>query len=237
MADFEMIIVDDSSTDQTLQIAREYEAKDARIKVYVNEKNLSDYPNRNRAASYANGKYLKYLDSDDIIYPHGLHVMVEAMERFPEAGFGLASKPENERPYPVCISPKEIYHEHFNGFYHFNRAPGSAIINREVFLREGGFSGERMVGDLELWLRLSRKYSMVKFPMELYWNRVHSEQEFNTNYAKNIYPNRTMALISDALNNEECPLIKEEIKKIKKTILSKRKIDKLYGLGKKFMKS
>ena len=53
-------------------LPKRYEKKDARIKVYVNQTNLGDYPNRNKAASYAKGKYIKYLDADDLIYPHGL---------------------------------------------------------------------------------------------------------------------------------------------------------------------
>jgi glycosyltransferase involved in cell wall biosynthesis len=77
---WELIIVDDCSKDRTVEIARKYEKQDDRIKVYVNKTNLGDYPNRNRAASYAKGKYLKYVDADDLIYPHGLEVMVRALE-------------------------------------------------------------------------------------------------------------------------------------------------------------
>ncbi|MBN2662839.1 MAG: glycosyltransferase family 2 protein, partial [Bacteroidales bacterium] len=66
---WELIIVDDGSKDKTVEIAKQYEAKDPRIKVYINEKNLGDYPNRNKAASYAKGKYLKFVDADDLIYP------------------------------------------------------------------------------------------------------------------------------------------------------------------------
>src|SRR3982751_631540 len=88
---WELIVVDDCSTDKTLQIAREYEKKDKRIRVYLNEKNLGDYPNRNKAASYANGKYIKYIDADDAIYYWGLQVEIEMMERFPEAAYGLDS--------------------------------------------------------------------------------------------------------------------------------------------------
>ena len=73
--DWELIIVDDVSTDTSLAISKSYEQKDARIKVYVNDKNLGDYPNRNKAASYAKGKYLKYLDADDLIYPRGLETV------------------------------------------------------------------------------------------------------------------------------------------------------------------
>src|ERR1041384_7268362 len=69
---FELIIVDDCSSDNTVAIAKEYKAKDKRIKVYVNEKNLGDYPNRNKAASYANGDFLMYVDSDDKILTDGI---------------------------------------------------------------------------------------------------------------------------------------------------------------------
>ena len=54
--DYEYIVVEDCSTDRSYEIALEYAKKDARIRVYRNEKNLGDYPNRNRAASYATGK-------------------------------------------------------------------------------------------------------------------------------------------------------------------------------------
>src|ERR1044072_333802 len=76
LTDFELIIVDDGSKDRTVEIEKKYAQIDARVKVYVNEKNLGDYPNRNKAANYAKGKYLKYVDSDDVIYEHTLEVMV-----------------------------------------------------------------------------------------------------------------------------------------------------------------
>ncbi|MCO5287777.1 MAG: glycosyltransferase family 2 protein [Chitinophagaceae bacterium] len=230
---FELIIVDDCSTDNTVKIARSYEAKDDRVKVYVNEKNLGDYPNRNRAASYAKGKYIKYLDSDDMIYPHGLDVMVKSMEMFPDAGFGLASKPEDNRCYPVCIAPAQIYLEHFGGFGHFDRAPGSSIINRDAFLNEGGFSGERMVGDLELWLRLAKHYSMVKFPFDLYWNRLHDGQEYQSEYAKRIYPKRTVQLIEEAIYASDCPLTSFEKNLVIEKMRSKRKKENLLKTLKK----
>ena len=88
---FELIIVDDGSKDRTMEIARQYAEKDQRVKVYRNERNLGDYPNRNKAASYATGKYLKYVDADDLIYPWGLELLVQMMEKFPNAGWGLCS--------------------------------------------------------------------------------------------------------------------------------------------------
>lgn len=224
--DFELIVVDDHSTDRTVEIARDFEAKDSRVRVYVNEKNLGDYPNRNEAASYARGKYIKYLDSDDIVYPHGLGFMVNSMEQFPDAGFGLASRADDYRCYPVCISPAEIFMENFKGYGHFYRAPGSSIMKREVFEKEGGFSGERMIGDLDLWLRLAKKYPMVKFPFDLYWNRIHDGQEFNTEYARRIYPVKTQLLIDQSLTDPACPLSTDQKAEILKGIRSNRKREK-----------
>src|SRR6476646_10196463 len=62
---FELIVVDDGSTDNTVTIAKSFEARDYRIKLYINEKNLGDYPNRNKAAGYASGEYIVFVDSDD----------------------------------------------------------------------------------------------------------------------------------------------------------------------------
>ena len=78
--DYEHIIVDDASTDDSVAIARRCAAEDSRIKVFVNDQNLGDYPNRNQAAQHATGTYLKYLDADDLHGPWVLHVMADAME-------------------------------------------------------------------------------------------------------------------------------------------------------------
>lgn len=218
-SNFELIIVDDASNDNTASIAQSYTTKDTRVKVFVNEQNLGDYPNRNKAASYAKGKYIKYLDSDDIMYSHCLQVMVSAMEVFPEAGFGLSSIGSAFYPYPHCISPYEIYIEHFQSFGHFNRAPGSAIIKKSAFHTVGGFSGKRMIGDYELWFSLSRYFPLVKFPRDLVWDRNHDGQESNSNYAKNYNQLRALVL-NEALSHSDCPLTPTEINQI----LKKRKL-------------
>ena len=227
---FELIVVDDGSKDRTVEIAKSY--KDPRIQVYVNEKNIGDYPNRNRAASYASGKYIKYLDADDIIYYYGLGVMVDYIERFPKAGFALASIVSNEQPFPICLEPKEIYLENFHGYNHFDRAPCSSIIKLEAFKAVGGFTGARMIGDYELWFTLARYYPMVKFPFDLYWNRVHPEQESRSEYAKN-YPALREKVLTNALNHPDCPLSEEELKQVRSSWKGKeRKFKLLHALSK-----
>lgn len=175
--DFELIVVDDGSSDGTLAVARHYAATDPRVRVYANETNVGDYPNRNRAASYARGTYVKYVDSDDVIYPHGLDVMVRCMEAFPSAGFGLSEWAFADVPHPRLLRPLESYTEHFLTRDLFGRAPGSAIIRRTAFEAVGGFSGRRQVGDHELWLTLARRFELVTMPTDLVWDRSHGQQE------------------------------------------------------------
>lgn len=178
--DFELIIVDDCSKDRTLQIARSYESKDERIKVYSNSLNLGDYLNRNKAANYAKGKYLKYLDADDTIYPHGLEVMVRSMEKYSKAALGIqCNKREDLIPYPIELDPHSSYGEHYLKGGLFLTGPTGAIINRAIFNLEGGFSGKRYIGDTELWLNLASKYPVVKFQPSLIWWRTHTDQEIN----------------------------------------------------------
>jgi glycosyltransferase involved in cell wall biosynthesis len=176
---WELIIVDDCSKDRTVEIARAYEAKDERIKVYVNEKNLGDYPNRNRAASYAKGIYLKYVDADDLIYPYGIEQLVFYMEKFPEAGYGLCSLlQDDDRVYPFQLSPSEAFYRHYlTKKWIFHKAPLSSIIKKEIFDRIGGFTGKRMLGDFEMWQLLSEKYPVVLMPDGIVWYRVHEEGE------------------------------------------------------------
>ena len=65
--DFEYIISDDCSTDDTWDIIQEY--KDGRIKAWRNQTNIGEYPNRNIVLRQAKGKYFLFIDGDDLTYP------------------------------------------------------------------------------------------------------------------------------------------------------------------------
>ena len=205
--DFELIVVDDGSSDRTVAIAREFEATDRRVRVEVNPVNLGDYPNRNRAAALANGRYLKYVDSDDIIYPHGLAMMVECMEKVPEAGLGLQRPPQPDVPYPIALTPHEAYREHFLGSGSlFAEAPISLIFRAAEFREVGGFSGRRFVGDTEFCLKMGARYPTVKMPFGLVWWRSHGEQEIVLGQVAAGYPVMTYQITVDALASPENPL-------------------------------
>jgi glycosyltransferase involved in cell wall biosynthesis len=209
LQDFELIVVDDGSTDRSFEIAQSYAASDARIRAFRNERNLGDYLNRNRAARFARGTYLKYLDSDDLIYPWGLGAMVACMKRFPEAGLGLSAVADPHRPHPTLLSPREAYLEHFTRRDLLGRAPGSAIIRREAFETLGGFTGLRQVGDFEFWLMMVARYPLVTMPRDLVWDRTHGQQEqFADDDIEKLGMRHRLAVA--ALQGEQCPLTEEE---------------------------
>lgn len=213
-SNFELIIVDDGSTDETVKIAKQYAAKDERIKVYLNEKNLGDYPNRNKAASLAKGKYLKYVDSDDYIYPNGLEIMVRSMEQFPEAGFGLYSlKPDADRPFPFMLRPKEAYEYHFFGPGLFHKGPLTAIFLKSAFDKMDGFKEERMISDLDMWHRMGLQFPVVLMPDGIVWQRRHDAQELNDAHQ---YIVEGAKIKWKYLLDPSCPLVNEQIRQIRK---------------------
>jgi len=203
--EFELIVVDDKSSDETASIAEDYARVDSRVRVFRNETNLGDYPNRNLAASYAGGDYLKFVDSDDIIYRHGLEVMLQCIERFPTAGLALSAVESESGPYPDLLVPIESYRQHYFGPRLLGRAPGSAIIRRSAFESVGGFSGRRQVGDHELWLKLAARFDLVRMPRDLIWSRAHGDQEqFQDTVCERVAMHE--AIMRDALASEDCPL-------------------------------
>lgn len=74
---FELILVDDSSSDDTVKKVQEF--KDPRIRLIVNEKNQGAGRTRNRGIEIATGDYIALLDADDLWYPHKLQTQIEFM--------------------------------------------------------------------------------------------------------------------------------------------------------------
>ena len=199
-ADFELIIVDDCSHDQTPAIARQYARTDRRIHVVTNAKNLGDYPNRNQAASYATGTYLKYLDADDLLYPHSLAIFVSSMDSHPDAALGLSSYVvQHPQPFPLHFPPGAAFRYHFfiQGF--LDCGPSGTIIRREIFAQQGGFSGKRMVGDTELWMKIAASHPVIIVPPGLFFWRQHAGQESAAGEQMGVFLARTLPMIQEAL--------------------------------------
>jgi len=209
--DFELIVTDDRSSDATLSIAREYERKDPRVRVHANERNLGDYGNRNYAASLARGEFLKFHDSDDIMYPHCLEVMVRYLSATPSAAFALsAHRAWGGAPCPIISTPHLSYQREFLGFGMFNQGPANALFRTETFNRLGGFADLGPHSDLAFWLRVCRSVNVLLIPADLYWYRVHEGQHLRTWHSA-FDQARAAGFYWEALNHPDCPLSGAEL--------------------------
>jgi len=209
--DFELIVTDDRSSDETLSIAREYERRDSRVRVHANERNLGDYGNRNFAASLATGEFLKFHDSDDVMYPHCLEVMVRYLSATPSAALALsAHRAWTGAPCPIVSTPYLSYQREFLGFGMFNQGPANALFRTEAFNRLGGFIDLGPHSDLAFWLRVCRSLNVLLIPADLYWYRVHDGQHLRTSQAA-FDQAKAARFYWEALNHTECPLSGAEL--------------------------
>lgn len=212
--DFELIIVDDASTDNTVAIANKYVAIDSRVIVFVNQQNLGQFANRNLAASYARGKYLKYLDSDDKINRDGLNVMISSMEKFPEAGLGFCHTiGVSTFSYPYLIDCTDAYKKHFFSGGLLFTGPSGVIIRKDAFIAAGCFEEFGMPSDNHLSLKIAGKFPVVAILPDIFYWREHEGQVFNMN-KKNYYNIADNYLYIRDLIKHHSPLNNVDNKKI-----------------------
>ncbi|PKG51719.1 glycosyltransferase family 2 protein [Olleya sp. 1-3] len=84
-ANWEVIIVDDGSSDNSIEVIKNIIGNDSRFKLYQNDKNRGCGYTKNKCCEYANGEVLGFLDPDDAIKPIALEVMLNAHKMYKEA--------------------------------------------------------------------------------------------------------------------------------------------------------
>ncbi len=203
---FELLIVDDGSTDETVNIARSYAAKDHRIKVYVNEKNLGDYRNRNKAASYAKGEFIMYVDSDDKILVDGFERCINAMQQFPHAGFGMQLHVEEAAPY--FLTGEQAIHNHFFKKGTLMIGPGGTILRKSFFEAIGRYPEKYgPANDMYFNLKAAAAGGVLFLPFMFNFYRIHEGQEQNNKYS---YLYNNFNYLRDALQELDLPLSEKE---------------------------
>ena len=166
--DFEVIVVNDGSTDSTSAVLAAY---DSQIRV-IDQNNRGAPAARNAGVSAASGKFIAFLDSDDLWSPHKLTQSVRALEQNPSASLvfsdccGLRADGTTSTFYSYSGAPslKEMLD---NGF---EIVPSAVTMRRDVFEACGGFS-ERFAPiyfeDLWLWFLAREKGEFEYIPKEL----------------------------------------------------------------------
>lgn len=209
---FELYIVDDRSTDNTVAIAKTYEAKDHRIKIFVNEQNLGDYPNRNNAVNFAKGKYIMYCDSDDCFFIDTIEYCVNAMENFPSAGIGLYYAADKSAPF--ILKEKDAIKKHFFDNPILNIGPGGTIMHRNFFLTIGGYPEKYgPANDMYFNLKVSCETDILFLPKLFLFYRIHEGQEKNNLYSY-IYNN--YRYLEDAFKELNLGLGEDKIRYLRK---------------------
>ncbi len=166
-------------------------------------------PNRNKAASYARGKYLKYLDSDDKIYDFGLAYCVGEMEKAPEAALGLIVNYDMGIAGSECWPSEKIIREHFFTRHYLMIGPTGSIYRRDRFEGFNGFDTRfGVASDSYFNIRMACAAPVVLLQKPYFYYREHDGQERNNHkgYIKNGY-----LYFKELMQLGELPLEKKEI--------------------------
>jgi glycosyltransferase involved in cell wall biosynthesis len=175
---FEMLIIDDGSTDQTPGILRSFAARDPRIRV-VTKPNEGYTKALLAGLSLARGKYIARMDADDISHPDRFAAQVAFLDENPAcAVVGSAIRiidpegdPLSHRRYPLAHSEIDFAHV-YKG--ECSLAHPSTMIRRSSLDEAGGYRPEfEPAEDFELWTRLGEKGELANLPSELLSYRLH----------------------------------------------------------------
>lgn len=168
--DFELIIINDGSTDISLNVLEKYNFKNIDFKI-INQVNSGVSIARNNGVKLANYEYIAFLDADDWWDSNFLEELVKLITNFPDAGMFASSyfKIKNHKRIPAIINLNENfiegYIDYINIYSKGNWMPiwtGATIIKKVVFNKLQGFKPNlRMGEDFDLWLRISQKYKIA----------------------------------------------------------------------------
>jgi len=152
--DWELVVVDDGSTDNTRELLKEYCENDVRIK-YIYQENKERSAARNNGLKHSTGNWVCFLDSDDEYYPNHLSCLEKAINKFPKERFFItginlnSNGTKSKRPFLDFIS-----HNKFKVVAEDFILMNTVCINSNLF-KENKFD-ERfsLWEDTQLWLRL-----------------------------------------------------------------------------------
>ena len=195
--DFDFFIIDDCSIDDSRRIISEFEKKDSRIKYFRNNNNIGYSSILENFKFYSNYDYLVRMDADDISHKDRISTQLKIIEQNDNIGvIGTNAIYINKNNDEISKNYNFKSGELLNSdFKNFNRIfHSSTIINIKKLIDVGGY---RKVfepsEDLDLWLRISKKYKIVNLNKYLLQYRLH-ENNFSENSLEKLAKSHLNAL-------------------------------------------
>lgn len=207
--DFELLISDDCSTDNTWEIIKEY--KDARIRAWRNESNIGEYPNRNKVLYQAKGEYIIYVDGDDLIYRNTLQMLYGYLQEFKKPVMIWAIPQPSFVVLPFLMTPVEIFkHEYFNATNWSIIGFAETVFHVQSLKDIGGMDCRFESGDVYIKKKLAMYGDTLLVLSGLCFWRT-SPTQASKRLSKNYKGLRNMFFINKRiLMDEHCPLSGEE---------------------------
>lgn len=170
---WELIIVDDCSTDNTENIAKKYTLMDKRIKYYKNESNLKLPRNLNRGFQIAKGNFLTWTSDDNIYYPTAIKEMVIELQKtkteFVFADCDIIDECGNK--IEVICGPKNYQ----QAIWGSNFVGACFLYTRSLYENIGEYDPTLyLVEDYDYWLRIFANYQVSHISHKLYGYRKHA---------------------------------------------------------------
>ena len=165
-ADFEIIVINDGSTDNSEAKILEY--KDPRI-IYYSKKNEGVSISRNFGIGKVTSEFICFLDADDLWYPNFLETIhFYSKKLFQQKVFATAYEIEtSKRIFPAHYSLKKTADFELTNYFEASTKESvlwtsSAVFHKDVFTKAGNFNGDlNNFEDIDLWIRIGLKYPIV----------------------------------------------------------------------------
>ena len=194
--DFELLILDDASTDNTREVAEVF-LKDPRVRLINHPQNIGITANRNYGLSIAKGEYLAMLDCDDVwISNDKLKRQVELLDAHREIGMvGTFTKKINTQGKEIGNITSKLAHASIRRSMMFrNQFTQSSVVVRKEAIDKVGWYDESLPiwEDYELWFRIGAEYQLRNIPEFFTGYRVHEGNISNISQEKSIRAYRMM---------------------------------------------
>lgn len=208
---YELILVDDCSTDETYEIALSFKNQFTSAVFFKNGKNIGQFKNRNFAASLAKGDFILYVDSDDSLKDGSLSYLSQVVSKNKDVDFFLINKIPNTIEC-IRLSPQEAYTHHFYKKSILHIGPGGTLIKRTLFDKINGFpTCYGAVGDMYYNLMAAANSNIILLDFDFLNYRRHPDQEINKHYDYLIYGYKYFI---DILSIPSSPLVERERKRL-----------------------